>query len=232
MEAIILAGGFGKRLAHIVSDVPKPMADIEGRPFLEYLLGYLSQNKVTKVVFAVSYKREFIMNYFGNKYLNIEIHYSEEVEPLGTGGAIKKALSLCTGDNIFIINGDTYFDVNLEDMLRYHTSNNALVTIACKSLKDFDRYGTVLLDSSSGKIVSFVEKGKVTEGLINGGIYLLKREIFDKLDSERFSFEKDFLEKSLHENKIFSYLSDGYFIDIGIPDDYFRAQRELPKLRS
>ncbi len=229
MEALILAGGFGTRLAHVVKDVPKPMADIAGKPFLEYLLEYLLKNDIKRVIFAVSYKREIIMNYFGNKYKDMSISYSIEDTPLGTGGGIKKGLSLCREEEVFVVNGDSMFLVDLQGMMSFHNENRSDVTIATKEMENFDRYGTMVVKNK--KIVSFREKVFVEEGLINGGIYLLNKKVLLNFEKKEFSFEKDFLaDKSLNIN-IYSYLSDGYFIDIGIPDDYARANVELNKLR-
>ena len=145
MEAIILAGGLGTRLSHIVKDVPKPMAPVAGRPFLEYILDYLIENDIKRVILATGYKHEIIEQHFGNLYKNIEIIYSVENEPLFTGGAIKKALSKCKENNVFIINGDTYFNVDLKEMKKFHIESNSEITIATKLMYDFERYGTVVL---------------------------------------------------------------------------------------
>lgn len=230
MEALILAGGFGTRLAHVVKDVPKPMADIAGKPFLEYLLEYLLKNDIKRVIFAVSYKREIIMNYFGNKYKDMSISYSIEDTPLGTGGGIKKALSSCNEQNIFVINGDSFFLANLQDMLSFHRDNNFDITIAVKEMFDFDRYGTVNINEK--RIVSFEEKKATKRGYINGGIYILRKDILDSIKKDTFSFEKEFLENEDIKKDCGAYISEGYFIDIGVPEDYFKANEELPKFKS
>lgn len=227
MEAIILAGGFGTRLAHIVKDVPKPMAPVANHPFLEYILDYLKENGITKVVFATGYKHDIIEKYFGNAYNEMKLLYSVEDTPLLTGGAIKKALTVCEDDNIFIINGDTYFDVDLDRMKEFHNLNNADITIATKLMYDFNRYGTVTLNND--KIIKFREKEYNKEGLINGGIYLVNRSILADIKENKFSFEQDIMEKKVLELSIYSFASKGYFIDIGIPEDYKKANEELLK---
>ena len=227
MQAIILAGGFGTRLAHIVANLPKPMAPINGVPFLNYVLTYLHRQGIESVVLAVGYKRNDIIDHYGSRFSDISITYSIEDEPLGTGGAIKKALDVCTGDDVFIINGDTYFEVDLKKMGDYHKEVNGDITIATKQLEKFDRYGTV--NSQNGRIIRFMEKQYLDVGRINGGIYVMKKDIFNNFDRSKFSFEKDFLETELERLKIMEYPADGYFIDIGVPADYERAQTELVK---
>ena len=225
MQTIILVGGLGTRLAHIVPDIPKPMASINGRPFLDYVLTYLHGQGVASVIMAVGYKHECIMNYYGGRFLNMSIAYSIEDEPLGTGGAMKKALQACTGNQVVIINGDTYFEVDLEKMASFHKAMEGDVTIATKYLENFDRYGTV--KSENGRIISFVEKKHVETGRINGGVYIIKKDILTDFYGNKFSFENDFMEKELRNTKIMEFPADGYFIDIGVPEDYGKAQVEL-----
>lgn len=228
MEAIILAGGFGTRLQHVVSDVPKPMAPINKIPFLQYIFEYLLKNNISKVILAVGYKSEIIIDYFGDKYKEIDILYSNEYTPLFTGGAIKKALNLCENKNIFIINGDTYFDVDLSNMFNFHRESNSDLTIAVKEMLNFSRYGTV--EFSDTKVIKFNEKKSKEIGFINGGIYIINRDILDMVDLEKFSFEKDFMEKYINKADIRAFKSNGYFIDIGIPEDYYKAQKQINKL--
>ncbi len=228
-EAIILAGGFGTRLASVV-DVPKPMAPINDIPFLEYILNYLEKHQVTKIYLAVGYKYQVIVDYFGSQYKNCELNYVVEDTPLGTGGAIKKALAEVESDKVFIINGDTFFDVDLSKMDAEFNANNATVSLALKPMKNFDRYGVVEVDANN-KILAFKEKQHCESGAINGGIYLLKTNIFDGIDfPEQFSLEQDYFDVYCSQANFFGFISDTYFIDIGIPTDYARAQEELPSL--
>ncbi|MEG1754338.1 MAG: sugar phosphate nucleotidyltransferase, partial [Christensenella sp.] len=157
MEAVILAGGFGTRLAHVVSDVPKPMAPINGKPFLQILLDDLAKKGVSRVILAVGYKKECIMHYFENSYNGLDIDYSIEDKPLFTGGAIKKALQMCKEDNVVIANGDTFFNVDIVSMLEAHMANAADLTIAAKRMSKFERYGTLKINSN-GVIQGFCEK--------------------------------------------------------------------------
>lgn len=228
METIILAGGFGKRLQGVVNDVPKPMADINGRPFLSFLLDYLINQKVNKVLLSVGYKHEIIENYLGFKYKDIEIEYILEKEPLGTGGAIREALKYAGNNDVIVVNGDTFFNVNLLEMLDFHCRKNSILTIAVKQMQNCSRYGSVFIQEN--KIAHFEEKSLSRSGIINGGIYAINKAISDFLDkySVPFSFEKDFMQKNTKEMNILPYISDNYFIDIGIPKDYEKAKIELP----
>jgi len=221
-EAIVLAGGFGTRLKSVVSDVPKPMAPINNKPFLEYILNYLQKNEINRVILSVGYKWEIIKNYFGDRFKNIELVYSIEDKPLGTGGAIKKALDLVKNKEIFVLNGDTFFDIKLQSM----ELEDSKILIALKKMINVDRYGAVKIDDNN-YITSFVEKQFFKECFINGGIYLLKENIFDGFDlDEKFSFE-DFLSKNFKKLKAKGSVFNDYFIDIGIPEDYKRAQEDL-----
>lgn len=223
MEAIVLAGGLGTRLRSVVSDLPKPMAPINDRPFLEYILNYLKKNEITRVVLSVGYKWETIKEYFGNSFENIELVYSVEDEPLGTGGAIKKALTLCKEEKIFIINGDTFFDVNLQNL---ELKSNSKIILSLKSMKNFDRYGCVETNTEEF-VTTFTEKGFREYGNINGGIYLMSKNIFDEFNlEEKFSFE-EFMQNNFKQLNISTKVFDNYFIDIGIPEDYEKAQIDL-----
>lgn len=227
-EALVLAGGLGTRLKNVVQDRPKPMALINGRPFLEYLLDFLMHSGVKKVILAVGYKKEYIKDHFGTTYKNLSIIYSEEDEPLGTGGAIKKALTLIEQKDFFILNGDTYFKINLKSFFGLHKEKKSILSTALKFTKNSQRYGTVMIDDEN-KIIGFEEKGKSSEGLINGGIYIASKKILGILNElpEKFSFEKDFLEKFYHNFVFYGFPFDEYFIDIGVPEDYERAQKEF-----
>lgn len=220
--AIVLAGGLGNRLRTVVNDVPKPMAPIENRPFLEYLLIYLRNNGISKVVLCVSYQWEKIQRYFGEKFGGIEIIYSIEDEPLGTGGAIKKAMSFTNESEVIIINGDTFFNIDLKS-LELHDSQ---LQISLKEMYNFDRYGCVETDIL-GYVTAFSEKKYTLQGWINGGVYLASRYLFDGYNlQEHFSFE-EFLEKHFDKLKVSTRTFNDYFIDIGIPEDYRKAQTEI-----
>jgi D-glycero-alpha-D-manno-heptose 1-phosphate guanylyltransferase len=229
MEVIILAGGFGTRLREEIKDIPKPMAPIQGRPFLDYLLTQISTYQVSKFILCTGFKHEIIENYFGRIFNNIPICYSAEKEPLGTGGAVKQALSLISADSCLIVNGDTFFNIDLGALWKYHIEKASDFTIALKQLSDFDRYGTI--QKQGDKIIAFEEKHYCKTGEINGGIYVIRKDIFNKYSLEKtFSLEKDFLEKYVSELNIYGKIFYDYFIDIGVPTDYRKAQQSLKSM--
>lgn len=221
MEAIILAGGLGLRLREKVYEEPKVLAETAGKPFIFHVLEYLYRNGVTHAVLAVSYMHEKIIASVGTSFLGMTIDYSVEKEPLGTGGAIKEAMKKCREDFVFVLNGDTVFDVDLREM--YKTATKDRLTIALKYMDNADRRGIV--ETQNGVVTYFKEKEPGKSGTINGGIYLIDRKI-PLAKKKKFSFEYDFLEKNC--DRLIPFVSDGYFIDIGIPEDYERAQREVP----
>lgn len=231
-EAIILAGGLGTRLRSVISDVPKCMAPVAAKPFLYYLIEYLKKNGIEKFIFSVGYKYEIIEEYLKKNYATLSYLLSLENEPLGTGGAIKLACTKISEQNVVICNGDTLFKVDVAALANFHESIKAECTLALKPMHDFDRYGVVELNEDNS-VKSFKEKKYYTTGLINGGIYALNAEKFlEEHLPEKFSFEKDYLEKKvsskeLNSGKIYGMIQDEYFIDIGIPEDYERAQSEL-----
>lgn len=227
-EAIVLAGGFGTRLQKVVQEVPKPMASINGKPFLEYLLNYLKNQGVSSVILSVGYKHKVISDHFGSVFNGIKLKYCIEDTPLGTGGGIRKALLSATSSDVFVVNGDTLFDIDLKELFQFYKKNNSELSIALKLIDHVSRYGTVEIDCQS-KIVGFYEKNeKGGKGFINGGIYLMSKTFFSYFQlPDKFSFEKDCMEKYITTNKFHALVSDDYFIDIGIPEDYERAQIEF-----
>ena len=228
METIILAGGLGTRLQTVVSDLPKSMAMINGKPFLEYLLNYLSGQGVTKIIFSVGFRKESIISHIGNQYKNIPVEYVAEEEPLGTGGAIRYAFSLVQGNSAFVFNGDSMFRIDLNAMATQHEEKQADISIALRYLDDTERFGSVKIDHLR-QVTGFTEKGDDSgPGYINGGIYLIdKKFILNSSFPEKFSIEKDCFEKKYGQAAFVGYPSRGYFLDIGIPDDFYRAQNEF-----
>ena len=226
-EAIILAGGLGTRLRGIIRDIPKPMADINGKPFLEYLLNYVINQGILKIVLSVGYKHEVIKKYFGSFFMGSELIYSVESKPLGTGGALKKAMEFIDSNNVFVLNGDTIFKIDLKEFERFHIEKKSNLSIALRRSEMSNRYGTVELNQDQS-IKAFLEKRHVKEGLINGGTYLLNKDFFNSFDlPNKFSFERDFLEKYYIDYKFYGFISNAYFIDIGVPEDYERAKQEI-----
>ncbi len=229
-DIIILAGGFGTRLKSVVKDVPKPMAPIAGKPFLEWLINYLSVFNPNKIILSTGYKHETIEAHFGKSFKNIPIVYSIETNPLGTGGAIKKALNLVETENCLVLNGDTFLQIDHPNFLNFHNVNKALFSMALKPMKNPARYGT--LETEGDTIKKFNEKNpKLSEGLINTGVYLMNKSIIKHLPiQEKFSFEIDFMELKTSEMEMKSFITDDYFIDIGIPEDYKKANDEFPNI--
>lgn len=227
MRAIVLAGGLGTRLANITRDIPKPMAPVGSRPFLEYLLDDLVEQGVEHAVLAVSYRWEVIREHFGSAYRDMELGYSVEESPLGTGGAIQQALATIADDEVIVLNGDTRFRIDLAEMKKSHRNGGARLTIALKRVADSGRFGRVEV-SADGVVIRFLEKSTGGPGWINGGVYILNRSLFNDFPMpEKFSFELDLVEPNIDRIQPRAFQSDAYFIDMGIPEDYQRAQYEI-----
>jgi D-glycero-alpha-D-manno-heptose 1-phosphate guanylyltransferase len=226
-EVIILAGGLGTRLRSAVPDLPKCMAPVRGRPFLSYLIDYFEAQGISRFIFSLGYKQEVITAFLETAYPGLEYTCSVETEPLGTGGAIRLACSRAWEENVLIANGDTMFKVDAAALGAFHGAHGADVTLCLKHMEDFDRYGAVDLHED-GRIRRFEEKKHYGEGLINGGIYALRTSALLELDFPPvFSFEQAYLERYAGSRPIYGLVQDGYFIDIGIPEDYNKAQVEL-----
>ena len=226
MEAIVLAGGLGTRLRSVVADLPKAMAPVAGRPFLEHLLDLLVEAGFESAILAVGYRSEAIRGHFGERYRDMPLTYSIENHPLGTGGAIRLALRSATARDVFVVNGDTLADVDFRSMLEAHRSAVAAMTIAVHEVPDTARYGSLVLDGD--RIQGFREKGRHGPGWINAGVYVVPRSLFEHArPPDAFSFESDFLVPSIDSLKPLAFPTRGLFIDIGVPDDYTRAQRLL-----
>jgi D-glycero-alpha-D-manno-heptose 1-phosphate guanylyltransferase len=225
-EAIILAGGMGTRLRKLVSGIPKPMAPVNGRPFIFYILRWLEGNGIRKAIISAGYKSEAITDYFGDKFGNMELRYAIEEKPLGTGGAVMFALGKTDADNVLILNGDTWFPIDLKIFSSFHTRSRNAFSLALKRMENFSRYGTV--ECTGDKIFRFNEKKFCSSGLINGGIYLASRKFLDSRKlPEVFSLETDFLEKEAANGDLKCKAFDALFIDIGIPEDYVKASALL-----
>ena len=220
MDVIVLLLVFGTRLKDVTNGKPKTMVDVNGKPFLCYLLDEFIKYDVKNVVLAVGYKKEYIEKYFEKGYKNINITFSEEDEPLGTGGAIKKALGYSKEDDVIVMNGDVYSNVNFKELMNNHKNSKKDITLALKYMENFDRYGAV--EFNEQKIITkFEEKQPKEKGYINVGVYVMKKDIFKNINvGNVFSIEKDFFSKYVEEGNFNAYLYDGNFIDIGIPSDY------------
>ena len=229
MQAIILAGGFGTRLQTVVKEVPKPLAPISGKPFLFWLVTYLQQQGITNFIFSLGYLHQQVEDFLKEEFPNLQYDCVVENEPLGTGGAIKYCLSKSIEKDIIIINGDTFFGLNIKNFIKFYQDTKSDCCIALTPMKSFDRYGSVTIDEQN-IIHQFNEKKYCEDGFINTGILALNKNIFlekTKHFPQNFSYEKDFLEPNILSIKVTGYIANGYFIDIGIPEDYYKADREM-----
>ena len=230
-QAIVLAGGFGTRLQAVVQDVPKPMALINGRPFLDYQLNYLKSFGINHIIFSVGYKHEHISDYFGNDFKGMQINYAVEETPLGTGGGILNAFQYVKSGVALVVNGDTMFEVNLNDFYQKHKDSKAIISLALREIEDVSRYG-IVETRDNHRIIGFAEKGKKSgRGLINGGVYLIEKDFFEQNNFEhKFSMEKDAFEQYYTTQYFSGFPYKSYFLDIGIPEDYKKAQDEFVEL--
>ena len=228
MEGIVLAGGFGTRLREVVPDLPKPMAPIAGRPFLEILLSTLARKGFTRVVLSLGFMAEKIIAHFGESYAGMHLVYEVELRPLGTGGAIRAALTRCEFDHVFIFNGDTYLDLEVDELESLWQARHHPV-IVVRKVPDTARFGRV--EMSDGRINTFLEKGMSGAGLINAGCYVLPKDVLNNFSvGQPFSLETEFFIKYLQRIRFDGFVTHGQFIDIGVPDDYVFAQTALAGL--
>lgn len=226
-QAIVLAGGLGTRLRSAVPDLPKCMAPVAGKPFLYHVIRYLQEEGVDSFIFSLGYMHEIIEMFLLKNYPMLNYQLSVEEEPLGTGGAIKLAVSKSTHKNVLALNGDTMFRIDTDKLIGFHTQHNSACTLALKPMHDFDRYGVVDINKE-GHVQSFKEKQFYKSGLINGGVYAINTESFLQTGlPEKFSFEKDYLEKYFNFQKMMGLVQDEYFIDIGIPEDLQKADADM-----
>jgi D-glycero-alpha-D-manno-heptose 1-phosphate guanylyltransferase len=227
MEAIVLAGGLGTRLRSVVPDLPKCMAPINGIPFLSFLIDHLTEQGVSNFIFALGYKSNEFLDFLYTKLPQNNFSFVIEDEPLGTGGALKSALDKTKEENIIALNGDSLYKVNLKELMEFHKANMSNCTLALKPMQSFERYGSVEINELSN-IVSFKEKKFMHYGLINGGVYAIHVASFLSLPlPTKFSLEKGYLEEYSKSLKFFGNVQEAYFIDIGVPEDYSKAQIEL-----
>lgn len=227
-DIVILAGGLGTRLKGEVDNLPKVMAPVNGKPFLEYLLDYIAKAGFQRVILSTGYLNHVIQDYFRDKYKSIDIVYSIEEKPLGTGGAIKRAFEHVHTPFFMVMNGDTFFRINLQKFFERHIEFLADMSIALRHVENASRYGQVECRDDS-TISRFKEKSEeIKPGLVNGGIYIIKSKFFKKqVLPEKFSLEDDFLQHKVEQEEFIGQVFTDYFLDIGIPQDYKRAQSEF-----
>ncbi len=223
----MLCGGLGTRLGDLTRELPKPLIPVAGRPFLAYVLDQLLAVPLDEIVLAVSFQWQKVQAEIGDRWQNVKVSYSVEQEPLGTGGAIKRAMQQAGAEEALVANGDTLLRLNPDDLLRFARSRDADIAIALKVTDDSARFGKVTVDSS-GRIVAFEEKGTGARGLINSGMYYVMGKVFAQIQTPAFSFEKDVLVQRHGDLGIYGMATDAYFIDMGVPEDLARALVELP----
>jgi D-glycero-alpha-D-manno-heptose 1-phosphate guanylyltransferase len=231
MHLIVLCGGLGTRLGQLTRNMPKPMLTVAGRPFLVHVLDQIKTARITGIVMAAGFEWEKIKSYFDETWDGLPVQYSLESHPLGTGGAIKNALAKIGDEDALVVNGDTLFAIDISKFLHFANSSGAMACIALRKVEDCSRFGRVTIDTS-GKMLTFGEKGHSGPGLINGGIYFLRRGALDNIGLTTFSFETEFLEARQQSCSIYAMPFGDYFIDIGIPADLHRAQTELATWKS
>jgi len=230
-EAIILAGGFGTRLQAVVADLPKCLAPIAGKPFLHYILRYFQNQGIEKFIFSLGYKSELVEEFLESEFMGkqpaINYELSIEKEPLGTGGAIRLACNKAVQEVVAVINGDTFFKIDLPSLNQFQSDSSMDCILCLKPMANFNRYGVVELNANN-TIKNFHEKKFYPSGLINGGVYALNtRKFMSEEFEEKFSFETSYLEKFHTMRKMLGFVQDKYFIDIGIPADYEKAKEEM-----
>lgn len=228
MDAILLVGGLGTRLRSVVSDVPKPLAPIDGRPFLDRLLEQLARfQSIDRVVLAVGHLAERIVDRYQTvSAAGFSLEFSHETVPLGTGGAMRQALERCDSDPVLVMNGDSYFALDFEGMRRAHENTGALLTVAVTEVPDCGRYGAVSIEPGSARVAAFREKdGRAVPGFVNAGCYLISRRALGRFPVGASSFERDVIPRLLTET--YAWVQAGTFIDIGTPETYALAQSVL-----
>lgn len=236
MQAILLAGGLGTRLRSVVSDRPKPMALIEDKPFMEYVVHELSRCGITDIIFAVGYKGSMVEDYFGDGSRftapdgsRLRVQYAYEKELLGTAGAIKNAGQLVTEDVFFVLNADTFYQIDYSRLVRMQQQEALDLALVLREVPDITRYGEAILQE--GRLTGFNEKTTTARpGAINGGIYLMKRALLEEIPEGRVSLENQMIPRWLEEKRrIGGFVHDGYFIDIGIPEAYYQFMDDVKK---
>jgi len=230
MQAILLAGGLGTRLRSVVNDRPKPMAMIQGKPFIEYVIRELAGQGIDDIIFAVGYKGSMVEEYFADgKKFGIRASYAYEETLLGTAGAIKNAAKHMTGQEVFVLNGDTFYRMDYHRLIRQKQDMGLDMVLVLRKVEDVSRYGQALL--TEGRLAGFNEKTEEQKaGTINGGVYLMSWDLIREIPEGKVSLEQDMIPKWLSEGRrLGGFVNDGYFIDIGIPKDYYRFMEDVEK---
>lgn len=227
IDVLVLCGGEGKRLKSVIKDRPKPMADIDGKPFLDILIDYAAGYGFRRFILCAGYKGGFIKRYYRKKRGSLEILISDEKTPLGTAGALKNAEAMTKSDLFMVMNGDSFCQLNLNEFIKFHNDKGADFSAVLTKTDSQDDYGVVALDES-GRITGFNEKVKADKGgFLNAGTYLFNKEIFSFIEPEKKqSLEHDIFPRLIGA-KFYGYVSNKGFTDIGTPDRYAKARKSL-----
>lgn len=232
MQAILLCGGLGTRLRSVVSDRPKPLADINGRPFMEYVIRELMKHGIDDIIFAAGYKGKMIEDFFGDgSAFGFRAHYAYEESQLGTGGALRNALPYVTEPMTYALNADTFYRIDYGALLRLKEEKQLPMALVTREVTDISRYGEVRTEN--GLVSGWNEKSpEKRSGEINGGIYLLDRELLARIPEGKHSLENELLPQWLSEGMEIGVMrNEGYFIDIGIPESYRQFQTDVAEGR-
>lgn len=224
MEVVLLAGGLGTRLHEVTKDrLPKCLALVNDKPFLHYLIDFYLAHGATRFIFALSHHAQMVIDNVNNSYPNLDCEYSVESTPLGTGGAIKQALTYCKEEQVLVINADSFVEYDLKAFIHFANHRNTELSIVCTKVNDISRFGAANIDDDNN-IKGFLEKGRQGEGFINAGVYLIKnRAELLAQQTKKFSFEEQVLANNAYEKS--AYKTGGLFFDIGTPSDYEGSQR-------
>lgn len=226
VDVVILAGGLGTRLRGVLGDVPKVLALVGGRPFLDILLDRLFAQKVGRIILCVGHLKEAVKDHVRDMARKDQrfrcIEFSEEESPLGTGGAIKNAQALIRGEDCIVMNGDTLTDIDVRQLYHFHKKRGGLVTIAAVASNGRDDVGRVVVDDE-GKILGFNEKEKTRSSLLNSGTYVMHKKVFSHMPNAPFSLEHDFFPRLVADLSCYAFIAKGDVLDIGTPERYNAA---------
>ncbi len=230
IDTVILCGGQGKRLRSVLSDTPKVLANINGKPFLDIVLQHLKGQGLRRIILCTGYKADAIEQYYRQHRQGMTFEFSRETEALGTGGALKNARPLILSDPFFVLNGDSFCPVDMNALMVFHQTNSARVSIVVSHAPEgkTDAFGTVTLDQKA-RIAYFLEKGSEQKGdYVNAGIYCLGKDVWALLpNSARFSLEYDFFPAVLADKRVYGFLAKDSFCDIGTPERYALAKQKF-----
>lgn len=229
LDVVLLCGGLGTRLRSITNEFPKVMVEVEGEPFLNFVIRHLKTQGVERIILCTGYQALVVENYYRKNDFEIVIDYSREETPLGTGGAIKNAQDIIDSEEFFVLNGDCFCPVELKAMLKFHSQKKALATIAAHKIGIADEFGTIELKEDK-RIASFKEKMKgAVNQYANAGVYCFNKEVFNLFpDKDKFSLEEDVFPHII-KGRVYAFLTDKEFLDIGTPDRLQKALKLLKK---